>query len=209
MSYLLQEGDTPIALADCQVGGVYRLRSRNLAFGIFDGKRGFVGIRTKFYSRFLDTEYHVDAPPFNTATPIELVGFIDETLTPEALLAWCKTCGKSANFDMSRGETVTDRWQHDEPADHDVDLIRMSNAQLFPLLDAYERDLAEQQLDDERLNALDERLIFELSGELNPVDANTYFEAQRRAGQSPGPWSFRCVDGSGGRVSNQRMRQRQ
>lgn len=41
-------------------GRVYKIWCRNLLFGVYDGHGGFIGIRTKFDSRFLDTEYHWD-----------------------------------------------------------------------------------------------------------------------------------------------------
>jgi len=46
-----------IPLKECIKGRVYRLHSRNLAFGVFDGYDGFIGIRTKFDDRYLFTEY--------------------------------------------------------------------------------------------------------------------------------------------------------
>ena len=59
-----------ISLSECKKRRVYKLHSRNLLFGVFDGDTGFIGIRTKCGSRFLDTEYHWDTgPPFGTARP--------------------------------------------------------------------------------------------------------------------------------------------
>ena len=49
-----------IPLEQCVRGRVYEIRSRNLAVGVYDGKCGFIGIRTKFGSRYLFTEYHWD-----------------------------------------------------------------------------------------------------------------------------------------------------
>lgn len=63
-----------IKLEDCIHRRVYRLNSRNLSFGVFNGKNGFIGIRTKFNSRFLDTEDHWDTgAPHGTAKPTELL----------------------------------------------------------------------------------------------------------------------------------------
>lgn len=42
-------------------GRIYLLQCRNLSFGVWDGDKGFIGIRTKFGSRFLFTELHWDA----------------------------------------------------------------------------------------------------------------------------------------------------
>jgi len=64
-----------INLSECKKRRVYRLLSRNLQFGAFDGNISFIGIRTKCGSRFLDTEDHWDTgPPFGTAHPEEDTG---------------------------------------------------------------------------------------------------------------------------------------
>jgi hypothetical protein len=47
-----------IKLGQLQRGRVYRLQSRNLACGVWNGKDGFIGVRTKFGLRFLDMEIH-------------------------------------------------------------------------------------------------------------------------------------------------------
>ena len=62
-----------IALEDCKDRFLYRLKSRNLSFGVFNKKQnGFVGIREKFGARYLATEYHYDTgAPFGTACPLE------------------------------------------------------------------------------------------------------------------------------------------
>ena len=63
-----------IPLEQCQKGGLYRIRSRNLSFGVFNGDGGFVGIREKFGSEYLFTEYHWDTgAPFGTVKPVELL----------------------------------------------------------------------------------------------------------------------------------------
>ncbi len=60
--------DAPkVPIKDCIPGRVYRIRSRNLSFGVYDGKEGFIGIRQKFGDRYLFTEYHWDqGEPFGT-----------------------------------------------------------------------------------------------------------------------------------------------
>lgn len=45
---------------DCIKGRVYKLHSRNLSYGVWNGHEGFIGIRTKWYDRYLFTEYHYD-----------------------------------------------------------------------------------------------------------------------------------------------------
>jgi len=39
---------------------VYRLESRNLSFGVWNGKGEFIGIRTKCNNELLDSEIHYD-----------------------------------------------------------------------------------------------------------------------------------------------------
>ena len=51
-----------------ETGRVYRLRSRNLKYGVYTGSGTFIGIRTKFDNRFLFTE------TLDTATPLEPLG---------------------------------------------------------------------------------------------------------------------------------------
>jgi hypothetical protein len=67
-----------IRLTECKPRHVYRLRSRNLSVGVFDeDSNGFIGIREKFGSRYLDTEHHRDTgPPHGTATPYEELGAV-------------------------------------------------------------------------------------------------------------------------------------
>lgn len=80
-----------IKLAECKPRTVYRLNSRNLEIGVFNGSEGFIGIREKFDRRYLFTEYHHDTgAPFGTATPLEEIGsivnasiVIDEMLSRE------------------------------------------------------------------------------------------------------------------------------
>jgi hypothetical protein len=48
-------------------GGIYRIQSRNLAAGVYDGKGGFIGIREKFGDTYLFTEYGWEqGPPYGT-----------------------------------------------------------------------------------------------------------------------------------------------
>lgn len=62
-----------IPLAECKHGWRYLLDSRNLRTGVYDQKtRGFTGIRVKFDSVFLFTEYHWDTGvPYGTAKPLQ------------------------------------------------------------------------------------------------------------------------------------------
>lgn len=74
-----------IPLKDCVKGRVYRLHSRNLRIGVFDGCDGFIGIRTKFDDRFLDTEYSGERGSyFATAAAVE---DLDVDVPPEIPIA--------------------------------------------------------------------------------------------------------------------------
>jgi hypothetical protein len=61
-----------IKLEDCIEGNLYKIHSRNLTHGIFTKfNNGFLGIREKFGSTYLFTEYHWDTgAPFGTVSPL-------------------------------------------------------------------------------------------------------------------------------------------
>lgn len=74
-------------------GRVYKLESRNLRLGVWDGKRSFIGVRTKFGSRFLDEEDHWDVDEhFGTVSDATDTGRdVPPEIsleTQEGLLAW-------------------------------------------------------------------------------------------------------------------------
>ena len=62
-----------IPISDCKHGYLYRIDARNLDIGVYDkDSQSFIGIRTKFSSRFLDMEVHYDADEhYGTASPLE------------------------------------------------------------------------------------------------------------------------------------------
>ncbi len=68
-----QESKHIIPIELCKHGFLYKIYSRNLDCGVYDETtKGFVGIRTKFGSRYLFTEYHWDTgAPFGTVQPIK------------------------------------------------------------------------------------------------------------------------------------------
>ena len=67
--------DKYIPIGECKHGYLYRIACRNLIIGVYNEPQGgFVGIRTKFGSRFLFTEYHWDTgEPFGTVQPVEIL----------------------------------------------------------------------------------------------------------------------------------------
>ena len=68
---MFRHSDT-IPIDNCERGRVYLIRARNLKVAIYDGNKGFIGIRTKFGDRYLFTEFHWDqGEPYGTACPLE------------------------------------------------------------------------------------------------------------------------------------------
>jgi hypothetical protein len=64
---------------DLKRGHLYRIRSRNLPCGVYDGKGGFIGIREKFGSLYLFTEYdHDQGAPHGTVIVLEDLGPVPE-----------------------------------------------------------------------------------------------------------------------------------
>lgn len=144
--------DVAVALEDCQKGQIYRLRSRNLAYGVYDGDTGFIGIREKFGDLYLFTEYHYDTgPPFGTVRPYEIVGDVPEDIAlTESLGTQCSNCGERAFYvpwpEGKAGNKYPGRWCHvdeaDEPIESGCDNVmatRISNQVLFDLLAVYEQ----------------------------------------------------------------------
>ena len=66
--------DNRIKLPDLQDRKVYRLLARNIKIGVWNADyQEFLGIRTKFGHRYIDSENHWDAPAFATACPMEVI----------------------------------------------------------------------------------------------------------------------------------------
>jgi hypothetical protein len=102
-----------IPLTECERGAIYRLHSRNLDFGVFDGKHGFIGIREKFGHRYLFKEDHCDTGvPYGTVKPLEKVGVLpDEIEIKETVPAYCSVCGNAVCFDYDK-DPETGKLQH-------------------------------------------------------------------------------------------------
>lgn len=70
-----------IPIEECIERGVYRIRSRNLTIGVYDGDGAFIGLREKFGDQYLFAEYHVDqGAPFGTVHPEEFICMLPEGL---------------------------------------------------------------------------------------------------------------------------------
>ena len=99
-----------LPIAGLVTGHVYRLRSRNLAFGAYNGET-FCGIRTKFDRRFLDREDHWDKEPrtnrgmLGTASPVEDLGPLPAGISPSwSLGAACHATGRAISW---RGDILS------------------------------------------------------------------------------------------------------
>ena len=113
-----------IPLTECLTGHVYKIMSRNLSHGVYDGLGGFIGIREKFGSLYLFTEYHWDkGPPFGTVHPETDLGPLpDEIRVAETLGVVDHATGRAVawDFDIDRGDGKMKGWYrycdgHKEP----------------------------------------------------------------------------------------------
>jgi hypothetical protein len=107
-----------IKVGELQRGTVYRLQSRNLACGVWNGKDGFIGIRTKFGGRFLDMEIHWDlSETIGTAQALEALSTIPESISLDISLGTeCGNCHKPVNYAERHTEHqgASGDWLHDD-----------------------------------------------------------------------------------------------
>jgi len=68
IDFLTPKEDRPrVPYYDCIPRRLYKIGSRNLTYGVYDGEQGFIGIRVKFSAVYLFAEYHWDqGPPHGT-----------------------------------------------------------------------------------------------------------------------------------------------
>ena len=93
-----------IPMNACIKGRVYEIRCRNLAYGVYDGNTGFIGIRTKFGNRYLFTEYHWDTgPPYGTVLYHQDTGtdVPPEILIVESLGIHDRNSGRAITYDCT------------------------------------------------------------------------------------------------------------
>lgn len=96
-----------IPMKECVARRLYRIVCRNLSYGIYDGKGSFIGIRTKFGSRFLDSESHWDTgAPYGTVKGHEDLGvdLPEEISLKEHLGTADMKTGRNVRFDKSVSE---------------------------------------------------------------------------------------------------------
>lgn len=118
---------TYITKEECKDRFLYRIRSRNLAFGVYRAATGgFTGLRTKFDSVYAFEEYHWDnGPPFGTVKPLEMLEELpSEIVLDTDLGSACYNCGKLCTYvnfpdgpqlkTYSNGEVINSRgeWRH-------------------------------------------------------------------------------------------------
>lgn len=118
-----------------QERGIYRIRSRNLTVGVYDGKGGFIGIREKFGSLYLFTEYAWEqGPPYGTVRieGREGVGWCPpEIKLTETLGTKCGECGEQVTFDME----VT-QWVGCRCSGRSTRAMSIPNQELYRILEA-------------------------------------------------------------------------
>ena len=133
MDYMAEVDYLP--LAQCVRGGVYRLLSRNLDFGVFDGEEGFVGVRYKCGDVFLFTEYHWDNEnhhPYGTVKPLELVEMLPEGVEPQCYYpVLCSKHDRPCHYEPG----ADTGWVH---SDDGTCLLTASQHDDHPVRDQYE-----------------------------------------------------------------------
>lgn len=126
-----------IPMDECEKGVIYRLHSRNLTLGVYDGNTGFIGIREKFGSRYLFTEYHYDSgPPFGTVTPLAEVDIVPKEIELVEGHSICRICEEPEPIhDPDRGNETGVYWRHASGRDdHGAWAVYATNRPLFDLL---------------------------------------------------------------------------
>lgn len=128
-----------IALADCKHGYTYHITSRNLVVGVFNAEtRGFIGIREKFGSEFLFTEFHFDTgAPYGTASPYEEIGKCPVADLRESFETVCSKCNKPVAFVRNLPDDKNDmrgKWLHDGTRCEDGYPTSPMNTALFDYL---------------------------------------------------------------------------
>lgn len=142
-----------VPLKDCVHGRLYKLHCRNLLYGVFNEKNnGFIGIREKFGSEYLFTEYHHETgAPFGTVfgvidTEIDLQirgGYEVKENMPSAC---CKT-GRPVEFRRDEPDNPKNgkgKWFFtgtDDQIDEDAYSVLYMYQPLFDWLKAKEKEL--------------------------------------------------------------------
>jgi len=130
-------------------GRVYKFRARNFSFGIWNGSSGFIGLRLKFSSVYLFTEYHADTGGA-TGTVWAIEDYPGQPQAPEgiplkeSLPTRCLKCQGPVKFEIDIPFLRMGSWHHasesDSPADHRAEPYAPLNKELFLWLNQFEED---------------------------------------------------------------------
>lgn len=148
----------PIPKTECKDRRLYKIRSRNLTFGIYQADTGgFMGLRHKFEDIYLFTEYHHDnGPPYGTVNPVkDLLVDLPTTIENVEGFSVCSKCSCPVRYvawpeggereitlksDPTKTMRVSGEWKHlTETPCQDLRPIHRENAPL--------RKWLEEQLD--------------------------------------------------------------
>lgn len=104
--------DDYIKLEDCKERFLYKIFSRNLSYGVYDGNSGFIGIRNKFGMDYLFTEYHWDAgPPFGTVHPKEEICEVPKNIQCKEYDGWKRDNIELFDWLMAKVKEISDERQ--------------------------------------------------------------------------------------------------
>jgi len=137
-------------IKDCIKGRVYALRCRNLGIGVWNGKDGFIGIRYKFGSRYLFTEYHWDTgAPYGTVAGAKDLGIDvpDDIDIVEHYDTIDEISGRAMYYDKEiKNYRFTDT-NEIAPPYPEVRAVLPANKNLFQFLDKVAKDFSEEDND--------------------------------------------------------------
>lgn len=134
----------------CIIRTIYKLNSRNLSIGVYDGINRFIGIRTKFNNRFLDSENHYDAHEqfgYGTACPIAIIGILPENINLQEYNGSIDQITKRmVEFDKPIDDGGRG-WYYLDTGEGDVNIrsMRIFNKELFDYLDNLQNKMAGEQ----------------------------------------------------------------
>lgn len=131
-----------IPLTECEARVVYKVVSRNLTYAVYNGKNGFIGIREKWGSKYLFTEYHWDqGAPYGTVCPQERVEFLPDDIQ---LRERMPTVDQRSNREVEFDAPVVDGglgWYFIDTGEPSTEIIPVSSTYkpLYDYLDALEK----------------------------------------------------------------------
>jgi hypothetical protein len=134
-----------ISADQLEKGSVYELKSRNLIAGVYDGDRGFIGIREKFGDEYLFTEYLAvpESGVHGTARAVRKIGKVRGNPLTEHYGLKCQTCGKGSWRDEG-GSWPTNEHCAGGCSDEDRSVAWTTNQLLFDVLEAMEQPIRQR-----------------------------------------------------------------